>query len=181
MHSCAYEAMTSDPEQTVPRRPYRTDLGLVENRRAGGMPAFRPDHGPQGNPARATAALRILGGIRSVAVRAVLRSGAARHRAPSSARHPPKQPSHGARMRESGMPEQLDAWAQLKLKVSPHSRLQVTPPVRKITSVPQQDSLRWQDRLRSRGAAVNCALRGARDESGVLRNRAESRPSASRP
>ena len=69
----------------------------------------------------------------------------------------------------------------LKLEVSRHPRLEVASASREITPVPRTNPRRWRDRPRPRGAAVNCAQRGARDESGVLRNRAESRPSAARP
>ncbi len=93
-------------------------------------------------------------------MRVVLRSGAARHRAPSSARHPPKQPSRGARMRKSVIPERLDASAQLKLKVSSASRLQVTSATREITPVPRR-SLRCQrDWQKPRSTAVNCTHAG---------------------
>lgn len=48
----------------------------------------------------------------------------------------------------------------MKLKVSTHSRLQVTPPVRKITSVPQREFRCQRDQPQPLGAVVKCSHAG---------------------
>ena len=60
-------------------------------------------------------------------------------------------------MRKSVIPERLDAWAQLKLKVSPHFRIRVISATREITPVLLGNPYRRRNRLWLRGTLVKRA------------------------